>query len=834
MFDDQGLVGARFRQTAAAVIFGQMLPASPNESVAYAQHVVRSNWLGMALLRGTALATLIAGYLTAVGVTLRFFSNEFLAFKRQEPVLFWSLLIFPVLFIGCFSVAPEAWRRLVQAKRRALALQASSEGAQAAGYFSLSPYIAIRPGGFKREDGAHERILRWLRASARPVLFLSGMSGSGKTSVVEAYVIPVLRQSGWRIEVLRDYREPLAALEAALAAIQPGTGRLLIILDQFEELIILEDRTSAAERQQFLDRVRGIRASHPPGVTILVIVRSDYLSALIGMKLDELTSDITWVEIDPFHRGPARRFLENAPQAPGPELVNRLLNGAEALDDTPGLYRPVVLNMLGLALEEFDQSVTRRPERLVQAYLQRAVTAPSIKDIAPAIIDRMISSQGTKVPCSLAEVTESTGIAERDVALCMARLEAKSLVRRVNVADGLWEISHDFVARQLAIYLGRLRPTPWPTVATVASPILLLLLLAGSVAAVPMYMRQHASDALRGLGVEVTGSDQLQAKVPGEAKQAIADLGGTFALLSIIGSVKKLELGDTPITDLRALRALSGLQELDLSTTQVVNLGPLSELTALQVLDLSRTKLTDLHPLHGLPALQELDISSTNVVDLSPLNGCKALRVLNVSFTPLTALGPLNGLPALQELDLSLTRVTDLRPLRELSNLRELDLTHTPVVDVAELNGLRNLRSLRLNETDVSELTPLHELAALEELHLPHTRVVNLSALEGIPGLAVLDLSYTNIADLGPLKRASALESLYLIHTKVTDLGPLTGLPKLQTLDLSDTLVSDLAPLKTLPALRDLRLLVGPALLSRIRTQIEDLRARHVIITSDD
>jgi hypothetical protein len=54
-------------------------------------------------------------------------------------------------------------------------------------------------------------------------------------------------------------------------------------------------------------------------------------------------------------RGAARRFLEGAPQRPSTGLVHRLLDGADVLDDIPGLFRPVTLNMLGLALQNSDQ-----------------------------------------------------------------------------------------------------------------------------------------------------------------------------------------------------------------------------------------------------------------------------------------------------------------------------------------------------------------------------------------------------------------------------------------------------------------------------------------------
>ena len=63
--------------------------------------------------------------------------------------------------------------------------------------------------------------------------------------------------------------------------------------------------------------------------------RRDYMGDVIAMKIDDLIPDQTFMEIDAFRRGPARRFLEGAPASPTSDLVERLLAGAEALDDVP-------------------------------------------------------------------------------------------------------------------------------------------------------------------------------------------------------------------------------------------------------------------------------------------------------------------------------------------------------------------------------------------------------------------------------------------------------------------------------------------------------------------
>ena len=169
----------------------------------------------MTLLRATALLGMIIGYLGALGAVFRWFGDDFKAFREQDPWLFWPLVALPLLFIAAFSVGPEIWVRYRRMRRERLALRADLTG-PSDGYFRLDLYTADQPQDFNRADRAHERVLRWLRATPRPVLFLSGASGTGKSSLLEAYVLPTLKQEGWRVEVVRSFADPLEGLKAAL------------------------------------------------------------------------------------------------------------------------------------------------------------------------------------------------------------------------------------------------------------------------------------------------------------------------------------------------------------------------------------------------------------------------------------------------------------------------------------------------------------------------------------------------------------------------------------------------------------------------------------------
>lgn len=248
--------------------------------------------------------------------------------------------------------------------------------------------------------------------------------------------------------------------------------------------------------------------------------------------------------------------------------------------------------------------------------------------------------------------------------------------------------------------------------------------------------------------------------------------------------VEQLDLSRSPISDLRSLRAFTGLKKLHLYDTRVSNLEPLRTLSSLRELRLSRTQVTSLKALADLSGLRGLWVDGTPVSDLTPLEHLSGLEVL----------------------DLGYTQVTDLEPLRRLTNLKMLWLPVTQIDNLKTLEALADLQSLYLWDTRVSDLEPLKALTKLQTLDLSNTQVIDIQLLQGLGCLQILKLSRTKVKDLKPLRYLTSLQQLYLENTRVTDLGPLSGLANLQVLCLAYTQVNDVSPLKTLVNLKEIHL----------------------------
>lgn len=104
------------------------------------------------------------------------------------------------------------------------------------------------------------------------LIVVTGASGTGKSSVIKAGLLPQLRAAKFNIlPVMRPGEHPLAALEAALkGAVAPA----VLVVDQLEEVI--SRCADPAERRRFDERLAALLDAGDPVVRIVLTVRSDF------------------------------------------------------------------------------------------------------------------------------------------------------------------------------------------------------------------------------------------------------------------------------------------------------------------------------------------------------------------------------------------------------------------------------------------------------------------------------------------------------------------------------------------------------------------------------
>jgi hypothetical protein len=308
---------------------------------------------------------------------------------------------------------------LVESSKREI--ETPRPAAAEADYFYVGPYPESRRKRYDRADGIHREVFSWLKGTKEPIVVLSGLSGTGKTSLLEAFVIPELRENdpSCKVLLIRGFDDPLAELQrrlldpgviwkkpgadVATAALDeiirravsrlrqdhPGV-RLLALIDQFEELVTLRESSDNSAVTSVVDFLQILKRAPINGFLLLLSVRTDYQTFLESLGVPALDRNRNWREVPAFTYSAALAFLT----APATDLniheerLRRVLKEAAAADGTRGLIRPIILNMLGVVLKRIaDSPEAERPTRtLLTEDLRAFIDHPPRRAIARAIL----------------------------------------------------------------------------------------------------------------------------------------------------------------------------------------------------------------------------------------------------------------------------------------------------------------------------------------------------------------------------------------------------------------------------------------------------------------
>ncbi len=277
---------------------------------------------------------------------------------------------------------------------------------------TANPYRGLF--AFREEDAANffgrEEFIDELITAAyqRSLVAVVGPSGSGKSSVIHAGLIPALRhEHDWIIAAFRPGRRPYHALAGALMpqleAHQSETDRLLavgrladgfeqdrlplmevvdrirerqivvppqaspahflLVIDQFEELYTL--RAESAFRERFLDTlltaVFDQQHRPSPGFTLVFALRADFLGQMLAYRplADALTDGDA--KLGPMRRAEMTRAIVNPAHLRGvafePGLVARILDDVR---DEPGGLPLLQFALDMLWMEQEDNQLSHR------------------------------------------------------------------------------------------------------------------------------------------------------------------------------------------------------------------------------------------------------------------------------------------------------------------------------------------------------------------------------------------------------------------------------------------------------------------------------------------
>jgi hypothetical protein len=368
-------------------------------------------------------------------------------------------------------------------EKRRKAMLAEITGSTKPGYFQLAP--REDEATFHRADGKHEDVLKWLRHPPRRVLYLTGSSGTGKSSLLAAWALPKLESEGIRVIRLRGYQDPAQALEEELK--RPGViwkrnppettnlsalfeeahqhvqpARILVVFDQFEEFLILQEEQQRTRFVEFLTTQAGLKDT---GSTILLVFRAEYDGFIQDLNLPVPMYGQNLQKVSAFTQIAARDFLVGSGLNIQDQLLADVLREAAKAEETKGLIRPVTLNLCGLVLSRFATGLPRtfRPGRLIHGFVYEAIFQKEVREATPILLPKLISHQATKQPCTIDDLTNDTSFAPRQVRGVMFKLgdPERGIVHALDPEYNIWEISHDFLVPMIDSILARWRVSTW-------------------------------------------------------------------------------------------------------------------------------------------------------------------------------------------------------------------------------------------------------------------------------------------------------------------------------------------------------------------------------------
>jgi hypothetical protein len=627
------------------------LPALDEEDLKAVRGFLPGRLLGRTAA-ALALMVLTLSYAGLADQLLRYLSIGL----TERPAIRHAFLFGLPILIVVSQVALEWGSRSRQRVLQRLALQTNTGPS---GYFRIGPYLDTKEDRdqFVRADRAHEKVRDWIMQSSTSPLYLTGDSGSGKSSLLGAFVLPALRAANWTIVETRAFQDPELMVRNALTALvrprraaeqsvrsmierlsRQKDGGLLILLDQFEEFIIL---AKSEQRDRFANMLANLQAQPIKGVRLLLSFRSDYQTLLEETGLPKPLYGENLFHLGRFTFSAASSFFDKSGLNFQPTDTARLLTSAAAMDETPGLVRPITLNVIGYVLES-GQTVTETLDAqiLIRRYIEQVMSQPAIRDYVPSVLEQLVTDQGTKQPRTEGELITSTNLRRGEVRAVLNGLAAAALARPLDAAQGIWELSHDFVARAVSRVLGRRPHARLRQAVFYAAPLLLALLLftGGGLTAWYRLRSGFLKDDMMGLGLAVlpwAGGIMIE----GTSSLTQETFSRSEPLLKSLETIKPVmvfNLKAREITKLEPLKGMNTIRALNVAYTQVVNLEPLQGMTVLRSLDLWGTQITDLAPLGRLTGLQEVSVGRTHVTDLSPLDMLPQLTriMVNTEWNP--------------------------------------------------------------------------------------------------------------------------------------------------------------------------------------------------------
>ncbi|WP_417914000.1 HEAT repeat domain-containing protein [Candidatus Electronema sp. JM] len=374
---------------------------------------------------------------------------------------------------------------------------------------NFQPYIGLKPFTEQEKDRFFGRdreisiLLDKIRANRLTLLLAA--SGVGKSSLLQAGIMPVLREDS-NIELIyhRDWAASPQAFKQAVsehygephkdnvslknilrACTLFSSGQQIILLDQFEEFFNYQ--RFRAEFLPFIEELSAAVLDRSLPASFVFSMREDFALELNAFKpylpgvfdsyfrLEKLTRDQARLAIEEPLKPTGWRFEQ---QEGGKSLLEEVLNdlakreqerqfGVQELlnlNELPLLVEPPHLQIVCQELwqhhrDEAAKQITQkayeqagRAKGILESYFLSKIQRFSKKDqaLASAAFDHLIGQRATKVAHPLARLAELTRAAAHELQAVLDKLQDCAVLRRQKRGEEFWyELYHDIFSESI-------------------------------------------------------------------------------------------------------------------------------------------------------------------------------------------------------------------------------------------------------------------------------------------------------------------------------------------------------------------------------------------------
>lgn len=259
-----------------------------------------------------------------------------------------------------------------------------------------------------------------------------------------------------------------------------------------------------------------------------------------------------------------------------------------------------------------------------------------------------------------------------------------------------------------------------------------------------------------------------------------------FSDLRYFENLTSLTINGSAVEDYSFLSTLFALENLDVSGSYISDeaLKYISVLPSLKTLNLSHCGRSDISRLSVASHLEELDLSSNSIQDISPLAGLENLKILNLERNAVTVLDYLADLSSLRELNISKNALSSLSALEKSTGLTKLIADDNQIMDVDVLANMPHLEYFTAANNRIPSVSALAHCTKMTYLDLSNNRLTSVNCVAKMPKLEYLDISNNRIKAVPGMPEDSVLQYFYASYNQIADIDSLAGLPLLAYVDL--------------------------------------------------